>query len=126
MVKILYKLNALRKASFQARVCAAVINKRGIVDVGFNSEKTHPKQKSLNGLKPYLHAEVEAILRAGRVSNLDKCAIVVVRTKKSGPFGFDIPGASKPCDSCMKFIRMSGIRVVYYLDEEGVLQKLVF
>ena len=120
IVQTLLKLNALRKSSQQHKVCAAVVKNKHVVDLGFNSKKTHPKQKSLNELKPYLHAEVEAILRASKsLKDFDKCCLVVVRTKKDGPFGDDIPGTSKPCEGCEKFIRFSGIRKVYYLDEKG-------
>lgn len=102
------------------KVCAAVVLNKHIVDIGFNSKKTHPVQKRLNDLKPFLHAEVEVILRASKsLSNFDKCSLVVVRTKKEGPFGADIPGISKPCLGCEKYIRWSGIKKVYYLDEKG-------
>ena len=117
---MLLKLNALREYSQQHKVCAAVVLNKHIVDIGFNSKKTHPIQKRLNDLKPFLHAEVEALLRASKgLSNFDKCCLVVVRTKKTGPFGADVPGCSKPCPGCEKYIRLSGIKKVYYLDEKG-------
>lgn len=121
MAETLYKLNSLRlDCPFQAKVCAAVVRKNRIVDVGFNSKKTHTMQKGFNEMKPYLHAEIEAMLRAHRkLENLDGCFLVVVRTKKNGRGGTNVGGCSKPCDSCQRGMKNFGIKKAYYVDENG-------
>lgn len=119
IIQTLHNLNSLRQNTARARVAAAVFNKHGILDVGINSYKTHPKQKLLNELKPYLHAEVEAITRArSRVHSLEKFYLVVVRTKKD--MGRNVYGDSAPCPSCEYFIRQNDIKnVIYFSEKKG-------
>lgn len=121
-MEVLYKLNRLRQQQFQARVCAAVVYKGRIVDVGFNSKKTHTMQKGFNQMKPFLHAETEAMIRASKkLGSLEKCYLVVVRTKKDGVGGKDILGISKPCESCQMAMKKFGINKAYYIDALGMI-----
>lgn len=119
-METLYKLNSLRTKQLQARVCAAIVLKGRIIDVGFNSKKTHTMQKGFNEMKPFLHAETEAILRASKkMSSLEKCYLVVIRNKKDDRGGEDVFGCSKPCKSCEAAMNMFGVKKAYYMSEEG-------
>ena len=90
---------------------ARCYNKRGqLLSVGFNSyTKTHPLQKWFAGLagmdnKQYLHAEVDAILRA---KGKPIYRIVVERFN-----GKRFPMLAKPCPICQEAIRAYGIKIV--------------
>ncbi len=120
----LFKLNSLREKEMQARVCAAIVFKGRIVDVGFNSKKTHTVQKGFNELKPFLHAETEAIMRSFRKMDLNGCYLVVVRNKKDGRGGQEVFGCSKPCTSCVGIMALYGVKKAYYTDENGEINIL--
>ena len=90
---------------------ARCYNKRGqLLSVGFNSyTKTHPLQKWFAGLagmndKQYLHAEIDAILRA-KGSKIHR--IVVERYGKDGH-----PRLAAPCPICQLAIAAFGIKIV--------------
>lgn len=87
------------------RVYAVVLNKRGrIVGESANSyTKTHPRNKDT--LRPYLHAEQRAILKARGQG----VKLVVARVTKDGELAY-----SKPCEVCEMWIRESGIKSVEY------------
>ena len=90
---------------------ARCYNKRGqLLSVGFNSyTKTHPLQKWFASLasmddKQYLHAEIDAILRA-RSARIHR--IVVERYGKDGH-----PRLAAPCPICQLAIAAFGIKIV--------------
>ncbi|MCA2570683.1 hypothetical protein [Microcystis sp. M42BS1] len=84
---------------------ALAFYKRKLVSVGFNSYvKTHPKM--VNNIQPeriYLHAEVDAIVKAKHVDTL-----VVIRKTKHGL------ASAKPCPVCEMVIRNKGIKNVIH------------
>lgn len=96
-------------------VKATVYDKKGrILAIGYNSyTKTHPKQAHFARLagkerKTYLHAEIAAIVRAGR--QREKCfAIHVVRWGSRGDTRL-----AKPCSICMLAIKEAGIKEITY------------
>lgn len=85
-----------------------------ILSFGENSfEKTHPKQKLAahkvgNDHRIYLHAEMQAILRA----RSDIYAIYIARFDKNGS-----PKLAKPCPMCELAILEAGIKKVMYTVE---------
>lgn len=94
----------------------AVIYDRGgrVLAVGENSfHKTHPMMWQLargtfNPHRVYLHAEVDAIIKAtnrGLISKAHK--IVVTRVKCDGTFG-----NAKPCDLCSAAIAKTPIKII--------------
>lgn len=58
-----------------------------------------------------VHSEVAAIKAAGDVSG---AKLFVARRRRDGGLGL-----AKPCDRCMKVIRASGVRRVFYTDDQG-------
>ena len=94
------------------RVVAKCFNKKGrLLSVGENSYiKTHPWQARLAKklgfpAKQYLHAEIQALLRAR--TKVHK--ISVVRINKQGKYRM-----AKPCPICEEAIRVSGVKIVEY------------
>jgi deoxycytidylate deaminase len=93
---------------------ATVYDKKGnVLSVGKNSfEKSHPKQafyakKVGQPYRQYLHAEVQAIIRAMKRGDAHK--IKVERYDKQGN-----PKLAKPCPICELAIKEAGIKIVEY------------
>jgi deoxycytidylate deaminase len=98
------------------RVTATVYDRRGrVLATGENSyNKTHPvmhhycKRAGEHPNKVYLHAEVAAIIRAGRHSE-QPYKIHIARYDKRGR-----PALAAPCPICRLAINMAGIKEVSY------------
>ena len=75
---------------------------------GFNKLKTHPR---VNG---FIHAESDAVIKAAGCDT-----ILVVRVSKHGHLR-----CSKPCDNCMDFLRINGVKRVFYIDWEGGVKEM--
>ena len=88
----------------------AVISKSGnLIATGHNQRKSHPSITT-----HYMHAEAAAILSRRWDGGLRNCIIWVFRQRADGT-----PAISKPCPDCMKMIRESGIKRVYYTTGEA-------
>lgn len=101
---------------------AVVLDDRNrIISVGWNKRKTHPKQKAHaikagQPAKEFLHAEIDALIfLPGRDTAY---SIVVGRLNKRGLLTY-----SKPCPVCMRAIRESGCKWLYYSDRSGELNR---
>lgn len=85
--------------------------------------RSHPIQKhfsvkaGLSDERIYLHAEVGAILQAGK-RNID--SVFVQRFHNNG----DMANAH-PCPSCCEALKAFGVRLVRYTDSDGIKEKLV-
>ena len=101
--------------------CVAVYQGQ-IIGVGFNCNKTHPKQKFYNkyreqseNMLPKLHAEISCL---NQIRNLDinfaKVKLYIYRIRKDQPFGL-----ARPCPSCMAAIKDLGIKEIYYTTNDG-------
>jgi len=82
-----------------------IIKGNRILSVGVNNTKTHPKAGYLKGL----HAELAAIIRAK--TDLRGSSIYVYRETKNGQIA-----CSYPCVDCQEAIQTSGIKKIYYSD----------
>ena len=89
------------------RLGAVLVHKNIIVSVGMNRYKTHPLMAPRTEW-PFLHAEQQAIVRAG-VDNCEGLDLYVARVLKNNELAL-----SKPCDVCAKLIKNVGIKNVYY------------
>lgn len=99
------------------RVGAVIAYGKHPIAAGFNSYKTHPFV-ARHCKWPYLHAEVAAVLAAG----LDRCrgsVLVSARVLRNGSLA-----NSKPCDDCLRIIRMAGIKTVIYTSDNGNTERL--
>lgn len=89
--------------------------KRRVLAVENNSYKTHPLVMEFSEF-PTLHAEMSCLIHNG-LDNSKGCDIMVVRIRKDNSLGL-----AKPCKSCEKALRFSGINRVYYTTNDGSLQ----
>ncbi len=97
-----------------ARVAARLYHRGKLVSTGLAQYKTHPRQAKINALRPYLHAEIDCLLRAARMGfdSWDRAELYVARAKKDGS-----PGLAKPCPVCQTLIEEFGVGKVYWTDK---------
>ncbi len=94
---------------------AAVIVRGGcIISIGINK----PKRNVFVDMHAYhpgctIHAEIDAILKVRKRTDLTGAKIYVARIKKSD----GETGSSKPCPMCQTVIKKFGIKKVYYTSE---------
>lgn len=93
------------------RVGAAIFLGARLISVGWNQDKTHPKQRSIF---KWHHAETSALIGTSR-RDLSRATIFVVRITGRGKWRI-----SRPCPDCEAMLRASGIRRVWYSDRDGV------
>ena len=99
------------------RVGAVLFNKNKVITAKHNQIKTHPALAKFSKF-PYLHAETACILGEG----LDSCRglnMLVVRVHKDD----ETLSCAEPCDVCRGFIKMAGIKNLYYSDWNGNIVK---
>lgn len=114
-----------------------VVYKHHIIGRGKNSTKTSPTQKSYNkyrNLRPdigrpftpdSIHAEIDALRSIKYTvrkdiedsSDWNRVKIYVYRIANNKHMEYNL---AKPCKACMKAIRDTGIRDVYYTDSDGL------
>lgn len=102
--------------------CVAVYQ-GSVIGIGYNSNKTHPRQNYYNRYRnkdntyfiPKLHAEISCI---NSIRNLDinfsKVKLYIYRIRRDQDYGI-----SCPCPSCMAAIRDIGIKDIYYSTDDG-------
>ena len=89
------------------RLGAVLVHRNSIVSVGMNSYKTHPLMAARTEW-PFLHAEQNAIIRAG-LDNCEGLDLYIARVLKNNTLAL-----SKPCAVCTELIKDVGIRNVFY------------
>lgn len=123
-LKFLEMAKSLSEASkFDTYKIGAVLAIKGkVISRGFNSYKTHPKQKLYNRnrtnfkeeAQPFMHAEMSAIQKL-RTEELKNVEMYIYRTGKDGK-----QKMCRPCAACMKAIKDKGIRVIHYTTNDGI------
>lgn len=103
---------------------ARIYYKNRLICAGYNSYKNSSKlQRQYGGaLRPFVHAELDAIREALYHIGVDKlqyCELRVERFKANGTLGL-----AKPCECCQRAIEAFRIKRVYYTTEQG-WEKLV-
>lgn len=103
------------------KIGAVIVKKKDIMAVGYNHKKSHPRQKELNKYRfedthdkcnHYLHAEMSAIINC-HWQPLHGASIYVYRSNKDGIQN------CRPCEACMKEIKLQGIKTIYYTTQDG-------
>lgn len=92
------------------QVGAAIYVGSKLISIGWNEDKTDPKQHSIFRWR---HAETAALVGT-RKTDLNKATMYVARIIKSG--GLRI---AKPCSDCQRILKAAGIRKVVYTDRKG-------
>ena len=116
-LSLAFSLACKRPPVFRARIAAILCDKRGrIVSVGFNQTKTKPLAKRYNPLSGYLHAEMDAILRARRegFTAWTRASLYVARAKQEAKGGIYHIGNAMPCPGCARLIKDVGITSVIH------------
>jgi len=101
--------------------CVAVYQGQ-IIAVGFNCNKTHPRQKYYNRYRedtdvmlPKLHAEINCINQLkGLNINFSKVKLYIYRIGNDRDCRM-----ARPCSSCMAAIKDLGIKNIYYTTDSG-------
>ena len=101
--------------------CIAVYQ-GNIIGIGYNSNKTHPRQRYYNRFRsqdksfvPKLHAEISCINSIQHLNiNFPKVKLYVYRLRNDREHGL-----ARPCPSCMAAIKDIGIRDIYYTTNSG-------
>lgn len=104
-----------------------IINKGKIVSIGWNNQKTHPKNlqfnyKSQDGKnickEVGLHSELAAILKYGK-EDLSNHIFVNIRIGKDGK-----PKIARPCNGCFSAINQFGYKKLFYTNHIGEFEEL--
>ena len=104
---------------------ACIIKKRQVISTGYNQNKTQPIQEKYNNKsltykksKAKLHAEMDALIRAGK--NSKGATLYIFRRGND-----NIYRMSKPCNACMNYIKQCGIKRVLYTIENGIKEMIL-
>ena len=100
-----------------ARMGAAIMASGRVIAVGANYSRTHPWSVKPN-YNLNLHAEQCALIRRKHY-DLKGDSIFVYRETQEG-----LPSISKPCSICLNLIKLSGIKKVRFIDENGLPSEL--
>jgi cytidine deaminase len=84
------------------RHCAIIIRGGAIVSSASNHNTTHAEVAALNRLWP---------------SERRGTKVWSIRLTRGGKLGM-----AKPCPNCLRYLRESGVKVVYYSDSRGDIQ----
>jgi deoxycytidylate deaminase len=113
-------INTAKSSPSKKKIGAVLLKKNKIISTATNLErKTHPLQATLAervGLKEkiYLHAEVNALIKAKEKAD----TIVVARV---GGQGYCDLRMSKPCPICQMALEMNSVKKVIYSTDDGFL-----
>ena len=110
------------------KVVCFLIYKNKIVNFGVNSNKTSPMQfyyrnkTPLSSIENFLdreHAEINVLRRTYLGDfNINKLEAVIISKRSNNTYRL-----ARPCCSCMRAIKDSGIRTIYYTTNEGTIKK---
>jgi tRNA(Arg) A34 adenosine deaminase TadA len=124
MNKVLDNAKLLMIEKNRTRMSAIVVNNSGkIISIGNNNYyKTHPIQKHFaiksgySEYASYLHAEISALVKCRK----KPYAIYVGRVLKN-----DKTAYAKPCPICMRAIAESGIKKIYYTNNNEEISEII-
>ena len=105
-----------------------VVYKGKVISTGYNSFKTHPIQCKYNKLRfpedsPHsLHSEIHALSHIAKAKNINwsKVHVYTYRENDSGNIAM-----SRPCTSCMGFIKDLGIKHIHYTTPDGYASEVL-
>lgn len=94
-----------------------------IVSIGLNNmKKTHPLGARYNSQFPYIHSEINSIVRSDmKVTELKNCTMVNIRLGKKGGLLL-----SRPCNSCARILADFQIGEVLYSNQFGNFEQMIY
>lgn len=104
-----------------------IIDGSRILKIGFNRDKTHPKnllydyrnrRGELMSNQIGIHSEMDAVIKLGAT---DCSGLVIVNTRINRNNCLDL---SKPCRGCVDMIRRLNFKKIYYNDNYGMFREL--
>ena len=115
--------------SGSANVGCVIYYKGALIARGHNSNKTSPVQAKFNTYRykncgnRYLpaknHAEITALKKIRWLDiDFSKIEVYTYRELKNGKIAM-----SRPCPSCMAFIKQLGVRKIFYTTEDGFAEE---
>ena len=121
IAKEVSKLSTFRRV----HIGVVVVYRKQIIGVGYNSYKTHPLSAEYahyryDTTRQYLHhgslhAEMSALIPVAKMDiDFSKVRVYVYRAGRDGK-----ERMSRPCKSCMAYIKSLGIRRVIYTTNDG-------
>ena len=109
----------------RVKIGCVVAQNGKVLSAGFNSRKTHPRQKAYNRYRAFedavsplpaqLHAEIAALLPL-RDSGVEwgKVELFIYRLRRDRP-----QGMAAPCPACRRYLKDLGVRSVWYTTDYG-------
>lgn len=104
---------------------AAIFSSGRLLAVGYNLSKTRPENVHRNKFGVLFHTSTHAEQMAiDQIKHRDlsrmKLTIYVARVTSDGKYG-----TSKPCASCIKSMKECGIKIVRFINENGIPEEMV-
>lgn len=117
--------NAATSSDFiKIHVGCVAVYQGSVIGIGYNTNKTHPKQKYYNCYREYLdtdlfepklHAEINCLNSIRHLNiNFSKVKLYIYRIRHNQDYGM-----SRPCPSCMAAIKDLGVKQIYYTTNDG-------
>ena len=111
--------NESLKVNFRSRIGAVLVRSGKPISVGRNHPtKTHPLVRKYH-LHKTIHAEFSCVIGINR-ELVSGSTMYIYRETKDGTLAL-----SKPCKTCMKFLKDIGIRKIYYTTKKGYLKEKI-
>lgn len=123
-----YQLAQQNPYAVRAKLSAILADRRAVLSIGFNSNKTHPRMKPSWGEFPNcLHAEGDAIFSADRRGiNTIGTTLYIARAKRTSSTNRAfILGLAKPCERCAELISAAKIKQIYYTTNSGYVMEML-
>lgn len=106
------------------RHVTVLVKQKKVISIGENRPlKTHKAAYANCPEFPFIHAELDAIIRAKNKSRIDfsACTLYNLRVGKSGRLLM-----ARPCKHCQTLIRAANFKGVYYTNEFGLFERFLF
>lgn len=112
----------------RVHIGCVITQKNRIISSGYNTYKTNPLQRRYNRERflcdtPHCcHAETRALLPIlkNKEINFSHLKVYLYRQNANGELA-----PSRPCPSCMKMLKDTGIRRIYYTTENGFAEEYI-
>lgn len=113
----------IEKVNGRTKHFTFLANKSRIINVGWNDyDVNHPFIHKLNYGEKRMHSEVAALLPYRHdLSQVKGWDLINFRVNINGEIGM-----SKPCSHCENFIKLLGLKNIYYTDPTGNLVKIIY
>ena len=106
---------ACLSSQYRHRVGAALFCRKNLISLGWNKRKTHPACPTENSQ----HAEFNVCIGLDESVFEKRTTLFVARLTKAGKVAM-----AKPCKDCQDFLKVLGIKDIYYTNTKGILEKL--